>query len=189
VQISSRRHSELSTPVTTYTASGFHPGPVQRRDRVTISPEARELHAAFEREEDELARGDASDGDELDESQLADLARAYAYSLDRADLDRSEEIAGTGPARYRSTGQPVTRENELRFNLEAQDVRSRRIALYEAQLALRTHASDILDKLVTFMEGQSAEYRSMLDWSRLMGHMPRSSHSDLANDDEPLTPK
>jgi hypothetical protein len=168
MHVSARNRATMSSGLYTYTSTAARSEQVHRGDRVTISPEARELHRAAEQEhevEAELERyaSEAHEGGELDDAHAAVLARVYAYGLDREQIDRSEEIAGTGPARYTATGAPVTRESERLFAALARDIRARRIALYEAEVAAGTAPLELLRKLVDFTAQQPAEYRATLE--------------------------
>jgi hypothetical protein len=180
VHISPRSRSTLSSGVYTYTPNGTRSEPSRAGDRVTISVEARELHRAAELEHEAEAHLATFEGAELDDAHAAELALAYAYSLDREHIDRADEIAGTGPARYAATGTPVTRESERHFNTMAREIRSRRIALYEGEVQAGTPPVELLGKLVTFMNGQAPEYRAILDWDRLIGHLPERNRSGFA---------
>lgn len=132
----------------------------RKSDSVTLSPAARERAAA--------AAGQATIKAAVHgaERVAEQLAREAAYNEDRPLLDMSEFFAGTGPARYAGSGEPVTADSEARFSSMAAKSREGRIALYESEKAKGTPAADIFDKLNSFMDAQSDEYNLFLNRQR-----------------------
>lgn len=68
------------------------------------------------------------------------------------------------PIRYAATGEVVTPESLATFKSEAAKVTSGRIALYQAEKAKGTPDALILEKLYSFVDAQSENYRSKLNW-------------------------
>lgn len=70
------------------------------------------------------------------------------------------------PIRYSFTGEVVTDKNLAEFKAEAEKVTTGRIALYQAEKAKGTPDVQILEKLFTYVDGQSDNYLSKLNWTR-----------------------
>ncbi|MBI4987035.1 MAG: hypothetical protein HZC24_17235 [Rhodocyclales bacterium] len=70
------------------------------------------------------------------------------------------------PIRYSATGEVVTEESLAAFKAEAAKVTAGRIALFQAEKAKGTADAQILDKLFSFVDGQSNNYLRLLNWAR-----------------------
>lgn len=106
---------------------------------------------------------------------LRDAERDPAFASKTAEqfaYNNSYELHGPmvnisqDPIRYSATGEVVTKENLAAFKAEAAKVTAGRIALYQAEKAKGTPDAEILKKLFDYVDGQSDNYLSKLNWTR-----------------------
>jgi hypothetical protein len=119
------------------------------------SREAASMHPRF---------GELSAAAHRDKGLADQLAYDYGHLEVHQLVDLTDEIAGTGPMKYAATGEPVTAESEARFKAYAEEFQAASLALYNEERAKGTSSADIFDKLVALGDGQSADFRSMMDW-------------------------
>jgi hypothetical protein len=101
---------------------------------------------------------------------LADqLAYDYAHIVHGPIVDLTDEIAGTGPAKYAATGEPVTPERDAFYRRQAEGVQAASLSLYHQERAKGTDAADIFDKLIALGDSQSVEFRDIIDWEAKIG--------------------
>lgn len=93
------------------------------------------------------------------------MAEQFAYD-DSYELHGPLVDISHDPIRYSATGEVVTDENLAEFKAEAAKVTTGRIALYQAEKAKRTPDVQILEKLFAYVDGQSDNYLSKLNWTR-----------------------
>lgn len=141
-------------------------------DKVTLSAAARERSAppaaaASAAPLSRAAHTNAADADRL--------ARDFAYTEDRPLLDATDFLAGKGPLKYAATGESVTADSEASFEKHAAQALKGRIALYESEKAKGTPGADIYDKIVSYMNAQSADFLQHTGWKNLSDGSARST--------------
>jgi hypothetical protein len=94
------------------------------------------------------------------------MAEQFAYD-DSYELHGPLVDISHDPIRYSGTGEVVTEENLAAFKAEAAKVTAGRIALYQAEKAKGTPDAQILEKLFAYVDGQSDNYLSKLNWTRV----------------------
>ena len=94
------------------------------------------------------------------------MAEQFAYN-DSYELHGPLVDISHDPIRYSGTGEVVTEENLAAFKAEAAKVTAGRIALYQAEKAKGTPDAQILEKLFAYVDGQSDNYLSKLNWTRV----------------------
>lgn len=129
-------------------------------DSVTFSSAARQREAASTHPR----FGALSVQAHLDRDLADRLAYDYAHVTHRPIIDLTDEIAGTGPAKYAATGEPVTSDRDARYEQQAQSLRAKSLALYDAERAKGTASADIFDKLIALGDSQPVEFRDIIDW-------------------------
>lgn len=92
------------------------------------------------------------------------LAYDYAHILQQPLIDLTDEIAGTGPAKYAATGEPVTPERDAYYRRLAQDLQTKSLSLYNREMARGTDEADIFDKLIALADKAPAELRDIVNW-------------------------
>jgi hypothetical protein len=133
---------------------------------VTISQAARDLAATPPSSNPYLrfraiALQDAKDDPAFAKKMAEQFAYDDSYELHGPLVDITQD-----PIRYSATGEVVTDENLAAFKAEAAKVTAGRIALYQAEKAKGTPDAQILEKLFAFVNGQSDNYLSKLNWAR-----------------------
>lgn len=123
-------------------------------DRVTLSPAARAPLLP------EKFRGMVASA-HADPKIAQQLAYSYANSDQAPIIDLSDVEAGTGPAKYAATGEPVTSESELRYKEMTTSLRAATASLYTREKANGTADADILEKLLSTIAAQPAEFRDI----------------------------
>jgi hypothetical protein len=129
-------------------------------DPITLSASARSREAAAMHPR----FGELSVAAHRDKGLADQLAYNYGHVEVHQLVDLTDEIAGTGPMKYAATGEPVTAESEARFKAYADEFQAASLALYNDERAKGTSSADIFDKLIALSDGQSADFRSMMDW-------------------------
>lgn len=104
---------------------------------------------------------DAKDDPAFAKKMAEQFAYDDSYELHGPMVDISHD-----PIRYSATGGVVTEENLAAFKAEAAKVTAGRIALYQAEKAKGIPDAQILEKLFAFVDGQSDNYLSKLNWAR-----------------------
>lgn len=127
---------------------------------VTISQAARDLATA---ETPRNAYAMILDDARADPAYAKKVAEQFAYN-DSYELHGPLVDITQDPIRYSATGEVVTDENLAAFKAEAAEVTAGRIALYQAEKAKGTPDAQILEKLYSFVDEQSENYRSKLNW-------------------------
>jgi hypothetical protein len=130
-------------------------------DPITLSSEARAREAAASHPR----FGALSAAAHRDPELARQLAYDYAHIAQQPILDLSEQEAGTGPARYAATGEPVTPERDAYYKQQADKFLSASLSLYNKEMANGTDPADTFDKLIALGDAQSAEFRSIVDWN------------------------
>jgi len=125
-------------------------------DRVTLSSAARAPQIP------EKFRGMSGQA-HADPKLAEELAYNYAHSEQSPLIDLSDLEAGTGPAKYAATGEPVTAESELRYKEMSASLLTASASLYSKEKANGTADADILDKLLSMLGSQSDEFRTIID--------------------------
>lgn len=90
-----------------------------------------------------------------------EFAYNTSYELHGPLVDISHD-----PIRYSATGEVVTEESLAAFKAEAAKVTQGRIALYQAEKTMGTPDAQILEKLFAYVDTQSDNYLSKLNWTR-----------------------
>lgn len=139
---------------------------------VTISRTARDLASQPASDSSLRARALTIQTAEDDPAYARKRAEEFAY-YDGYEKHGPLVDITHDPIRYSSTGEVVTEENLAEFKAEAAKVTAGRIALYQAEKAKGTSDIEILEKLFTYVDGQSDNYLSKLGWTRI-------SHQDMA---------
>jgi hypothetical protein len=93
-----------------------------------------------------------------------DDVRALAYIEDGQLVGISEGSDGVNGIYYSATGRPVTASSEKYFNSLKEGIRAGRVEIFERELASGASASDIYDKLQTYMGSQPRQYLDMMSW-------------------------
>lgn len=100
-----------------------------------------------------------------DPSFARKMTEQFAYN-DSYELHGPLVDISHDPIRYSATGEVVTDENLAAFKAEAAKVTTGRIALYQAEKAKGTPDVQILEKLFAYVDAQSDNYLSKLNWTR-----------------------
>jgi hypothetical protein len=100
-----------------------------------------------------------------DPAYASKLAEQFAYDDSYEKHGPLVDISHD-PIRYSATGEVVTEESLAAFKAEAAKVTAGRIALYQAEKARGTPDAQILEKLFSFVDGQSDNYLRLLNWAR-----------------------
>jgi hypothetical protein len=120
-------------------------------DRVTLSSAARSSPQIPEKLRSLSMQAHA------DPKLAEQLAYDYAHTEQSPILDISGLENASGPARYASTGEPVTAESEQRYKQQAESLRSSMSTLYADEKAKGTPAADLLDKLLATLGSQPGD--------------------------------
>ena len=158
--LSSQRQSPIST------TANFTDSAASSSSTVTISQAAHDL-ATTQPSSNPYLRfraivlQDAKDDPAFAKKMAEQLAYDDSYELHGPLVDISHD-----PIRYSATGEVVTEENLAAFKAEAAKVTAGRISLYQAEKAKGTPDAQILGKLFAFVDGQSDNYLSKLNWAR-----------------------
>lgn len=160
-----------------YSATGALPRPATRTDTPPASSAGSAANASFtvtlSQAASDLATSDPSlryraialRDAESDSAFAKKTAEQFAYN-DSYELHGPFVDITQDPIRYSATGEVVTKENLAAFKAEAAKVTAGRIALYQAEKAKGTPDAEILKKLFDYVDGQSDDYLSKLNWTR-----------------------
>ena len=97
------------------------------------------------------------------------LAYDYAHIVHDPIIDLSDEVAGTGPAKYAATGEPWSPEMDAAYQKQALSMQSQSLDLYNEEMEKGTDPADIFDKLIALGDAQPAELRDIVDWEGKLG--------------------
>lgn len=144
--------------------------PAKTADTAIISQAGRDaLSSSSDTSETSVTDGWLSRAAHSDPADAEKLAYGFSHTSDGALVNITDYANGTGPIRYTATDQPVTEENQARFNNLAQKILKERTDLYDTEKAKGTPAAEIVDKLIGFMKAQPTWYLEMSGWSKSVG--------------------
>ena len=136
------------------------PASTKLDDRLTLSSTARLREAASTHPR----FGALSVAAHADPELAEQLAYDYAHIVHDPVIDMTDEVAGTGPAKYAATGEPWTPELDAKYRERALTLQSQSLAVYEEETAKGTDPADIFDKLIALGDAQPNELRDLVDW-------------------------
>lgn len=158
-----------SGTIESLTARDVATGPDASRDELADSLSLSDAARALEAAASHSRFGGLSVTAHRDPVLARELAYNYAHAIHQPIIDLTDEIAGTGPAKYAATGEPVTPEREAFYRRLAQDLQTKSLALYNQEMARGTDEATIFDELIALGDKAPVELRDIIDWNLRLG--------------------